>query len=88
MIAENRTRENRQFSAILLFACNLIWWAVWVSRWHETAGNKQKRGEKDKDIERKEAENTRKTATILWLSLGATIKLGIFSDVCLSGPTK
>ena len=34
------------------------------------AGNKEEQGENDKDIEKEEAENTRKTATILWLSLG------------------
>ena len=39
-------------------------------RWHETAGSKEKHGEHDKEIEKEEAENTRKTATILWLSLG------------------
>ena len=42
-----------------------------VPRWDETAGNKEKQGEKDKEIEKEEAENTRNTATILWLSLGA-----------------
>ena len=44
---------------------------VGVPRWHETAGNKEKHGEKDKDIEKEEAKNTRNTAKILWLSLGA-----------------
>ena len=44
---------------------------------------RRKQGEKDKEIENEEAENTRKTGTILWLSLGAilTIKLGMFKDV-------
>ena len=41
---------------------------------------KEKQEENDKEIEKEETENTRKTATILWLSLRAilTIKLGIF----------
>ena len=42
-----------------------------VPRWDETAGDKEKQGEKDKEIDEEEAENTRNTATILWLSLGA-----------------
>ena len=34
-----------------MFACNLIWWGcLAVSRWHETAGNKEKQGEKDKAV--------------------------------------
>ena len=35
-------------------------------RCHETAGNKEKRGEKDKEIEKEETRNATKTATILW----------------------
>ena len=42
-----------------------------VPRWHETGGNKEKQGEKVKEIEKEEEEISRKTATILWLSLGA-----------------
>ena len=32
---------------IYIYACNL-WWAVWVPRCHETAGNKEKQGDKNK----------------------------------------
>ena len=42
-----------------------------VPRWHETTGNKEKQGGKRQRIEKEEADNTRKTATIWWLSLGA-----------------
>ena len=37
-----------------------------VPRCHETAGNKEKQGERDKDIEKEETKNATKTATILW----------------------
>ena len=37
----------------------------------ETARNKERQGEKDKEIEKEETGNTRETATILWLSLEA-----------------
>ena len=55
-------------------------------RWDETARNKEEQGEKDKDIEKEETENTRKIATILWLSLRAIFnhKTGhILRNVCL-----
>ena len=52
-----------------------------IPRWDETAGNKERQGENDKEIEKEKAENTRKTATILWLSLRAIFnyKTGHFS---------
>ena len=34
---------------------------VWVPRWYETAGNKEKQREKHKDIEEDETENATKT---------------------------
>ena len=37
-----------------------------VPKCHETARNKEKQREEDKDFEEEETENTRKTATILW----------------------
>ena len=40
-----------------------------VPRCHETAGNKEKQGEKDKEIEKEETQNATKNATILWLFL-------------------
>ena len=37
-----------------------------VPRCHETAGNKEKLGEKDKEIQKEETQNATETATILW----------------------
>ena len=54
----------------------------WVPRWQETAGNMEKQGEKDKDIEKEKTNNTTKTATILWRFLLAIFdkKTGDFWD--------
>ena len=62
-----------------------------VPRWDETAGNKEKQGEKDKKIDKEESKNTRKTATILWLSFRAILnnKTGnVFKIFACFGPTK
>ena len=51
-----------------------------VPRCHETAGNKYKQGEKDREIDKAESENTTKTAMILWRFFVAifTIELVFF----------
>ena len=60
-----------------------------VPRCHETAGDKEKQGEKDKDIEEEETKNATKTATILWWFLLAilTLKLGISEILAIFMPT-
>ena len=60
-----------------------------VPRCHETAGTKEKQGEKDKEIEKEETQNATKTATVLWRLLLTIFdyKTGEFEILTIFVPT-
>ena len=56
---------NREFPYIFVPKTSFVG-CFGVPRWQKTAGNKEKRGENDKEFEKEETTDATKTATILW----------------------